>query len=107
MGEPLAITRLQASPAVSPSSLAHFTLGLLVSAPHHSFVKEGSTCTAPYLSHEVLLKCLLLEGFRLQAICKGKQGSAWTDLARPLTLALPFPACEASGLSGTASAHSP
>lgn len=91
-------------PPVPPSSLAHLMLGLLAPAPCDPFAKGWRTRTTPYLSHEVLLKRLLLEGLCSQAVCKGEQGSAWAGLARSPTLASPSPACGVRGLQGTAPA---
>lgn len=90
-------------PPVPPSSLAHLMLGLLAPAPCDPFAKGWRTCTTPYLSHEVLLKRLLLEGLCSQAVCKGEQGSAWAGLARSPTLASPSPACGVRGLQGNSS----
>ena len=71
--------------------------------PTMPLLKEGRTCTAPYLSHEVLLKLLLLEGLCPQTVCRGEQGSAQAGLARPPTPASPFPARGARGLQGNSS----
>lgn len=82
MGKATGITpfqQVQLTPPVPPHRLAHLVLGLLGLARHHPFAQDGRTCIAPYLSHEVLLKCLLLEGLRPQAVCKEAQGSVWED----------------------------
>lgn len=92
MGKPMGITlfqQVQLPPPVPPHRLAHLVLELLGPA-HHPFAKGGRTCIAPYLSHELLLKRLLLEGLRPQAVCKEAQGSAWED-GQTFHPGFPFP----------------
>lgn len=96
MGELQGMTPLWANPAIPsvlPSSLAHLTLRLLLTAPSHPFAKGERACTTPYLSHEILLKRLLPEGLSPQAVCKVQRdqpGQVWPDLPPQLPPSLPM-----------------